>query len=179
MTSLASRKNIKSTSRYLAVSILEEIEMEEAFSNLLLRKVIDNSNLQREEINLLTELVYGVLQRKMTLDYQLAPFLKKQKKLDNWVKQLLRLSLYQMNYLDRVPDHAIVNEAANIAHARGHRGIVGLVNGVLRNIQRKGLRDFEEIKKVNKKISIQYSLPVWLVNEFIEELGVEETQFTC
>ncbi len=176
MTSLASRKNIKSTSRYLAVSILEEIEMEEAFSNLLLRKVIDNSNLQREEINLLTELVYGVLQRKMTLDYQLAPFLKKQKKLDNWVKQLLRLSLYQMNYLDRVPDHAIVNEAANIAHARGHRGIVGLVNGVLRNIQRKGLRDFEEIKKVNKKISIQYSLPVWLVNEFIEELGVEETK---
>lgn len=160
----------------MAVSILEEIETKEAYSNLLLRKVIDESNLPREEINLLTELVYGVLQRKMTLDYQLEPFIKKQKKLENWVKQLLRISLYQMNYLDRIPDHAIVNEAANIAHARGHRGVVGLVNGVLRNIQRKGLRDFEEITEVNKKISIQYSLPLWLVDEFIEELGVEETE---
>lgn len=160
----------------MAVDILEEIETEDAYSNLLLRKVIDEKDLPREEINLLTELVYGVLQRKMTLDYQLEPFIKKQKKLENWVKQLLRISLYQMNYLDRVPDHAIVNEAANIAHARGHRGIVGLVNGVLRNIQRKGLRGFEEIKQMNQKISVQYSLPLWLVEEFIEELGVEETE---
>src|SRR5699024_6500787 len=115
------------------------------------------------------ELVYGVLQRRMTLDYQLQPFLKKQKKLDNWVTQLLRISLYQMEYLDRIPDHAIINEAANIAHVKGHRGVVGLINGVLRNIQRKGVRQPSNIEKTNKRLSIQHSLPLWLIDEFLNQ----------
>ncbi len=173
---MANKNKIKSSSRYLAVDILEEIEAKEAYSNLLLRKVIDDSELPKEEVNLLTELVYGVLQRKMTLDYQLEPFIKKQKKLENWVKQLLRVSLYQMNYLDRVPDHAIVNEAAKIARSKGHRGIVGLVNGVLRNIQRKGVRDVTDIKQANQRLSVQYSLPLWLVDEFIADLGLAEAE---
>lgn len=160
----------------MAVTILEEIETKEAYSNLLLRQVIDQHDLPKEEVNLLTELVYGVLQRKMTLDYQLEPFIKKQKKLENWVKQVLRLSLYQMEYLDRIPDHAIINEAGNIARTRGHRGVVGLVNGVLRNVQRKGVRNVSEIKQPNKRLSIQYSLPMWLVKEFVEELGFEEAE---
>src|SRR5699024_9638865 len=134
---------------YLAIEVLEKIELEDAYSNLLLREVIDNYELSKEEANLLTELVYGVLQRKMTLDYQLDPFLKKQKKLAHWVRQLLRISLYQMEYLDRIPDHAIINEAANIARDKGHRGIVGLVNGVLRNIQRKGVRQPSDLQPIN------------------------------
>lgn len=173
---LANKNKIKTTSRYLAVDILKEIEVEAAYSNLLLRKTMDENDLSKEEANLLTELVYGVIQRKMTLDYQLEPFLKKQKNLDNWVKQVLRMSLYQMEYLDRIPDHAIVNEAVNIARAKGHRGIVGLVNGVLRNIQRKGVRDVSKIKETKQRLSIQYSLPLWLVEEFIEELGVKEAE---
>lgn len=173
---LANKNKIKTSSRYLAVEILEEIEVKEAYSNLLLRKVIDEKDLEKEESNLLTELVYGVIQRKMTLDYQLAPFLKKQKNLDNWVRQVLRISLYQMEYLDRIPDHAIVNEAANIARVKGHKGIVGLVNGVLRNVQRKGVRDASKIKPINQRLSTQFSLPLWLVDEFIEELGTEEAE---
>jgi 16S rRNA (cytosine967-C5)-methyltransferase len=173
---LAKKNKIKTTSRYLAVEILEKIELEDAYSNLLLRKVIDENELPKEEKNLLTELVYGVVQRKMTLDYQLAPFFKNQKKLDNWVRQVLRLSLYQMEYLDRIPDHAIVNEAANIARSKGHRGIVGLVNGVLRNVQRKGVRDVSEITPVNQRLATEYSLPLWLVDEFIEELGENEAE---
>ena len=176
MLNLASKRKIKNSSRYLAMEILEAIEMKGAYSNLLLRQVLDQNELSKEESNLVTEIVYGVIQRKMTLDYQLAPFLKKQKKLDNWVRQVLRISLYQMEYLDRIPDHAIVNEAANIARTRGHRGVVGLVNGVLRNIQRKGVRDVSKIKETNKRLSVEYSLPLWLVDEFIEELGVKETE---
>lgn len=176
MPILAKNNKIKTSSRYLAVDILEEIEVKEAYSNLLLRKVIDEQDLPKEESNLLTELVYGVVQRKMTLDYQLAPFLKKQKKLDNWVRQVLRISLYQMEYLDRIPDHAIINEAAEIARSKGHRGIVGLVNGVLRNVQRKGVRDVSKIKPNNERLATQYSLPSWLVDEFIDELGVEEAE---
>lgn len=176
MPILAKKNNIKTSSRYLAVDILKEIEVEDAYSNLLLRKVIEENDLPKEEKNLLTELVYGVIQRRMTLDYKLAPFLKKQKKLDNWVRQVLRISLYQMEYLDRIPDHAIVNEAANIARSMGHRGIVGLVNGVLRNVQRKGVRDVSNIEPFNQRISTEYSLPLWLVDDFIEELGMEEAE---
>lgn len=170
------KKELRQSSRYLAVEILEKIELEDAYSNLLLRKVIEDNDLIKEDTNLLTELVYGVLQRKLTLDYQLEPFIGKQKKLKNWVKQLLRISLYQMEYLERVPAHAIVNEAVNIARLRGHKGIAGLVNAVLRNIQRQGVRDFAEIKDVKQRLSVQYSLPVWLVEEFIEDLGVEEAE---
>ena len=111
---MSNNKSIKQSSRYLAMEILEKIEVEKAYSNLLLRKVIDDKELSKEESNLLTELVYGVIQRKMTLDYQLEPFIKKQKKLQNWVIQLLRISLYQMEYLDRIPEHAIINEAGRL-----------------------------------------------------------------
>lgn len=176
MLVLAKKQQIKQSSRYLALEILEKIEREDAYSNLLLREVLDTHEISKEESNLLTELVYGVLQRKLTLDYQLEPFLKKQKKLDHWVKQLLRISLYQMEYLDRIPDHAIINEAANIARVKGHRGIVGLVNGVLRNIQRKGVRHISNIHPTNKRLSIQYSLPQWLIDEFIEQLGEKEAE---
>lgn len=169
------KKNLTS-SRYLAVELLEKIEIDEAYSNLALRKTIEENELSKEERSLLTELVYGVIQRKMTLDYQLDPFIKKQKNIENWVIQVLRMSLYQMEYLDRIPAHAILNEAANIARVRGHRGIVGLVNGVLRNIQRRGVRNPAEISSLNERLSIQYSLPVWLIDEFIEELGEEEAE---
>lgn len=176
MFNLVNKKELQKSSRYLAVDILEKIEIEGAYSNLLLREIIDDNVLISEDRNLLTELVYGVLQRKYTLDYQLEPFIKKQKKMQNWVKQLLRISLYQMEYLERVPAHAIVNEAVNIASLRGHKGIAGLVNAVLRNIQRKGVRNPNEIKDQNQRLSIQHSLPIWLVEEFISDLGLEEAE---
>lgn len=173
---MSKNKGIKQSSRYLAMEILEKIEVEKAYSNLLLRKVIDDKELSKEESNLLTELVYGVIQRKMTLDYQLEPFIKKQKKLQNWVIQLLRVSLYQLEYLDRIPEHAIINEAGKIARKRGHRGIVGLVNGVLRNIQREGVREVSTIEPFRERLSVQYSLPLWLVDEFIVQIGEDETE---
>jgi len=173
---LVKKQKIKQSSRYLAMEVLDKIEREDAYSNLLLREVLEKHDLPKEESNLLTELVYGVLQRKLTLDYQLAPFLKKQKKLESWVKQVLRLSLYQLEYLDRIPDHAIINEAANIARVKGHRGIVGLVNGVLRNVQRKGVCDVKEIQSTNERLSIEYSLPLWLVDEFVQQLGEVEAE---
>lgn len=176
MLDVTKNKKILTSSRYLAVELLEKIEIDEAYSNLALRKTIEENELSKEERSLLTELVYGVIQRKMTLDYQLDPFIKKQKNIENWVIQVLRMSLYQMEYLDRIPAHAILNEAANIARVRGHRGIVGLVNGVLRNIQRRGVRNPAEISSLNERLSIQYSLPVWLIDEFIEELGEEEAE---
>jgi len=165
----------RKTSRSLAVEILEKVETKNSFSDLLLNQTIQKENLEKKDTNMLTELVYGVMQRKKALDFQLQPFLKKQKKLENWIVQLLRISLYQLEYLDRIPDYAVINEAVDYAKRRGHKGVSGLVNGVLRNILRSELRTFDTIDSFLKRIATQYSLPEWLVEKWITDYGKEKT----
>ena len=131
--------------------------------------------IDKKDIGLLTELTYGTLQRKMTLDYYLSPFLAKNKKMESWVRQLLRLTLYQMVYLDKIPDRAAIFEAVEIAKRLGHKGISGLVNGVLRSIQREGLPSFEAIENPLERLSIRTSHPLWLVKRWVDQFGFEET----
>lgn len=168
--------NLKNSSRFIAVGILEKIEKNQSFSNLLLNEAVKNRDLSDQDRGLLTELVYGVIQNKLLLDYQLEPFIRNPKKVENWVTQLLRLSLYQMTQLDKVPTHAIVNEAVRIAKHRGHKGISGFVNGVLRSIDRQGVRSPEEISDPVTHLSIKYSYPKWIIELLIEEVGKEETE---
>ncbi|GEN49807.1 16S rRNA (cytosine(967)-C(5))-methyltransferase RsmB [Alkalibacterium pelagium] len=171
-----SNKKIKQSSRYLAVEILDKVEASQAFSNIVLNDVLRQNQLSPEDTRFLTELVYGVIQNKLKLDYQLDPFIRKQKKIDGWVMQLLRVSLYQITLLDKVPIHAIVNEAVNIAKIIGNRGISGFVNGVLRAIERKGVRSVDDISDPINKLSIKYSYPEWIVTLLSEEVGMEETE---
>lgn len=165
--------------REVALDILEQIEKNQAYSNLLLNQMIEKHKLKTEDIGLLTEIVYGTVQRKLTLDYFLQPFLKKQKKLELWVISLLRLSLYQMVYLDRVPERAAIHEAVEIAKKRGHRGISGLVNGVLRSIQREGIPSFTEIKDPLERLAIEMSYPLWLIKKWVAQYGLEMTREIC
>lgn len=169
-------KTDNQNSRLFAVQILEKVEKNQSFSNLLLNETVRDQSLTPENIGLLTELVYGVIQNKLKLDYQLEPFIKKQKKIDSWVRQLLRISLYQMTMLDKVPTHAVVDEAVKIAKVRGHRGVAGFVNGVLRKIDREGVRNVETIKDPIEKLSIQYSYPRWIIELLVEEVGEQETE---
>ncbi|MER2064347.1 MAG: 16S rRNA (cytosine(967)-C(5))-methyltransferase RsmB, partial [Alkalibacterium sp.] len=167
---------LKNSSRYIAVTLLEKIEKNQSFSNLLLTEAVKKHQLSDKDRGLLTELVYGVIQNKLLLDYQLDPFIKQPKKVENWVRQLLRVSLYQMTQLDKVPAHASVNEAVRIAKARGHKGISGFVNGVLRSIDRQGVREPEEITDAVNYLSIKYSFPVWIIKLLKEEVGITETE---
>lgn len=169
-------KTDNQNSRLFAVQILEKVEKNQSFSNLLLNDTVKEQNLSPENIRLLTELVYGVIQNKMRLDYQLEPFIKKQKKIDSWVRQLLRISLYQMTMLDKVPTHAVVDEAVKIAKIRGHKGISGFINGVLRKIDREGVRSVESIGDPIEKLSVQYSYPRWIIELLVEEVGKAETE---
>ncbi|HJB24156.1 MAG TPA: 16S rRNA (cytosine(967)-C(5))-methyltransferase RsmB [Candidatus Jeotgalibaca pullicola] len=157
--------------RYLATEMLDAIDTEGAYSNILLNAIIEKEQLNSADIGLLTELVYGVTQRKLTLDYFLQPFIRKPQKMQSWVINLLRLSVYQIVYLDKIPDHAIFYDAVEIAKQKGHTGIAKLVNGVLRNFQRTGWQDWEEIPDQTKKLSIGASVPEWLVKKFIKDFG--------
>ncbi|MCA9766007.1 MAG: 16S rRNA (cytosine(967)-C(5))-methyltransferase RsmB [Carnobacterium sp.] len=170
------KRNTKKTSRYLAMSILEKTEKDHSYSNLLLNETIQKNNLSPADARLLTELVYGVLQHKLTLDYYLTSFLKENQKLDVWVHNLLRLSIYQMIYLDKIPSHAILFEAVEVAKKKGHIGVSKFINGVLRNAERKGFKSLDEIKDPVERLSIEVSMPKWLVEKFIAEIGIEETR---
>lgn len=166
----------KRTVRYVALEALERVTKGGAYSNLLLRELMNKGRLNDKDGRLLTELVYGTIARQLLLDYYLTPFTKQAKKVDGWVQNLLRLSLYQMLYLDKVPSHAILNEAVEIAKARGNIGISKFVNGVLRNVQRQGVSDLSEIKDPLERLSIEISMPRWLVEKFVTNIGLEATR---
>ncbi|WP_019416035.1 16S rRNA (cytosine(967)-C(5))-methyltransferase RsmB [Paenisporosarcina sp. TG20] len=160
--------------RDAALSILMAIEKNQAYSNLLLHQTIEKYDIELKDRALLTEITYGTLQHKMTLDYYLQPFIKG--KLDDWVRQLLRLSLYQIHYLDRIPNHAAVNEAVEIAKKRSHKGTAGLVNGILRAILRQGVRSTEAIVDPIERLSIEASHPLWLIERWVKQFGFEKAE---
>jgi 16S rRNA (cytosine967-C5)-methyltransferase len=169
------KKNV----REIALDLLTTIEKNQSYSNLLLNTTIEKNELSAKDVGLLTELTYGTLQRKMALDFYLKPFIKDNKKLADWIHHLLRLTLYQMVYLDRIPDRAAIYEAVDIAKKRGHKGIASLVNGVLRSIQREGLPSLNEISDPNTRLAMETSHPEWLVTRWVNQFGYEKTKEMC
>lgn len=165
--------------RNTAIELLMRIEQDSGYSHLLISHEINAKNISPKDEGLLTELVYGTIQYKMTLDYYIDSFIDKKKKLPLWVRMLLRMSIYQMVYLDKVPDHAIIHEAVEIAKQRGHKGIASLVNAVLRNIQRNGVPKIENIEDPTTRLSIATSHPLWLVKRWIDRYGYETTKEMC
>lgn len=172
-------KETKKNVREIALDVLESVEKNQSYSNLLLNATLQKHQLKNVDSGLLTEVTYGTIQRKITLDYYLKPFIKNQKKTLSWVINLLRLSLYQMIYLDKVPDHAIIFEAVEIAKKRGHKGISSMVNGVLRNIQRKGLPSLDAIENETERLAVETSHPQWLVERWVNQFGHEKTKEMC
>ncbi|MDX8288316.1 16S rRNA (cytosine(967)-C(5))-methyltransferase RsmB [Metabacillus indicus] len=169
----------KNNVRETALETLLMIEKNQAYSHLLLNSMIKKHGVKEIDIPLLTEIVYGTLQRRDTLDFYLAPFIKNAKKTEQWVQNLLRLSVYQMVYLDRVPERAVFHEAVEIAKHRGHKGIASFVNGILRSIQRQGLPSTAEIKDEAERIAVETSFPLWLVKRWISQLGAADTKKMC
>lgn len=167
----------KQTARELALHILLRIEEKEAYSNLLLNRAVETNPFSPQDKALLTRIVYGTVQHKNTLDYDLSPFLKKEP--EGWVRVLLRMSLYQMVYLDRVPDRAVLHESVEIAKKRGHKGIAGLVNGVLRSVQRKGLPDPENLKDPMERLAVETSHPTWLLEQWLGEYDKDTVKKIC
>lgn len=169
------KKNVRET----ALELLIRIEKEGGFSHLLISDAMNKSLLDEKDEGLLTEIVYGTMERKLTLDYYLNPFIAKQKKLQLWVVILLRMSVYQMHFLEKVPSYAVINEAVNIAKKKGHKGIASLVNGVLRNIKRQGVRSVDEIEDEFERLSIETSHPMWLIERWTAAYGYEVTKEIC
>ncbi|NPC92526.1 16S rRNA (cytosine(967)-C(5))-methyltransferase RsmB [Bacillus sp. WMMC1349] len=169
----------KSNVREVALDALIKLDQNQAYSNLLLQSVMKTHDLNDKDKGLLTELVYGTLQHQLALDYMLKPFIKKPEKVKLWVVHLLRMSLYQMEYLEKIPDRAALFEAVEIAKKRGHKGISSFVNGVLRSIQREGVPSFAEITDPIERLAIETSHPEWLVKNWVDTYGFAAAEQIC
>ena len=169
------------TARELALDVLTRVDVSHSYSNLQLNQALKKGNLDRSDANFATQMIYGTIQHLTRIDWMLAPLLTSPiEKLEPWVRNLLRLSLYQIFFLDRIPSHAVVNEAVNIAKKRGHKGIAGMVNAVLRNF----LRSKDQIRipsdlSLTEKIALEHSHPKWFVSRLVEDFGVEEAEQIC
>src|SRR5699024_8979590 len=131
---------MKNNPRELAVEALTRVFKNKAYSNIEINNILKNSDMSDADKRLMTNIVYGVIQHKYVLEYQLEPYLK-DKKLDLWLDLLLQTAIYQLSYLDKIPEHAVLNESTEIAKQKANRGAGNLVNAVLRNFQRHGARE--------------------------------------
>lgn len=167
------------SARKLAYQALFDVLEKDAYANITLQGDFKKYNLSVPESHLLTELTYGVLRRYNTLCWIILGLSKYPlKKLHPAVRILLCLALYQILYLDRVPDSAAVNETVKIAKKVTHQGNVRFINGLLRNFLRK--RDTFAIPTREENpllhLSLTYNEPEWLIRKWMAELGEARTE---
>jgi 16S rRNA (cytosine967-C5)-methyltransferase len=160
--------------RSLATEILYEVFERKAYSNIVLGHELNKSNLNEKDKALVTEIVYGTIKYKYSIDKILKAFLEKNfDKTDKFILNLLRITIYQLRYLDKVPDFAAVNEAVNLAKKKVSLGASKLVNGVLRNYLRNTDKNYWNEENNLEKLAFKYSYSQWMVKLFIDQYGEE------
>jgi len=168
--------------RDVILEILVRVEEKNSYLNILVQYYLNNYSFKKEDRAFLQETTYGVTRFRKKLDWIIFQFLKIQnKKLPFVIQNILRMSVYQIIFLDKVPDYAIVNEAVKLTKERKHFKYSNLVNGVLRNIIRKfGNFDWPDISKDPVEyISVVYSFPNWLIDRWIKRFGLELCEVIC
>lgn len=156
--------------RELVLDMLLQITRDGEYSHIVIKNVLDKYQyLDKRERAFITRVVNGTLERMIEIDYIINLFSKvKVNKMKPLIRTILRSSVYQMKYMDSVPDSAICNEAVKLAGERGFVNLKGFVNGVLRNIS----RNLDKINYPDEKdkvsyLSVKYSLPEWLVKQWL------------
>lgn len=166
--------------RALVLTMLLEAENGQEYSNVILRDTLMKYDyLSAQEKAFIKRLFEGCVEYRIQLDYFLNAFSKvKTAKMKPVILSILRMGVYQLLYMDAVPDAAVCNEAVALAGKRGFRGLKGFVNGVLRNIARNkhALPMPDEAKEPMAALSVKYAMPEWLVCFFCEKYGILTTQ---
>jgi 16S rRNA (cytosine967-C5)-methyltransferase len=163
--------------RTIAAAVLKDMEEEGAYSNLKLNQYFKSYGLEHINRNFASEILYGTLRNKLKIDYMISKFSKiTLDKMSPWTRNIIRTAVYQIFYMDRVPEFAAVNEAVEIAKAKDRKA-ASFVNGVLRGI----LRNKEDYNKIDvkdhiRKMSIEYSHPEWFIKKYLPIFGEE---FLC
>jgi 16S rRNA (cytosine967-C5)-methyltransferase len=172
---IASDESGKKSVRQLASEILFKVDTRKAYADILLDQTLRKTRLDERDRALLTELTYGTLRWRGTIDSRLRENLTRPlDKVDARLLNLLRLTYYQLIYLDRIPVYAAVNEAVELAKARGGRKMAGFINGVLRSFLRTP-RTGKQIRTGGsvQSLAVESSHPEWLVQRWLDEFGLD------
>jgi len=168
--------NGETSVRRLASEILLKVDIQKAYADILLDQRIRIQRLQERDRALLTELVYGTLRWRGAIDAQLNRHLRRPlAETDPFIRNLLRVTLYQLLFLDKIPDYAAVNEAVQLAKKHGGGKVAGFVNGALRNFLRRN-NETATPQATDDSIAVlavKYSHPEWLVKKWLEYFGLE------
>lgn len=169
--------------RDLVLSMLKEIYVGNEFSHILLRQVLDKYDyLEGKEKAFIKRLTEGTLERTIELDYVINQFSNTPvNKMKPLIRALMRMSVYQILYMDSVPDSAVCNEAVKLAALHKFTSLKGFVNGVLRNIARnkQEISYPDKEKDFQEYLSVRYSLPIWMAEHFIKEYGEDKAEKIC
>ncbi|HHW41486.1 MAG TPA: 16S rRNA (cytosine(967)-C(5))-methyltransferase RsmB [Syntrophomonadaceae bacterium] len=165
-----------------SLRVLLAVEKEGAYANLALQKLHSKHRMKPSDTALLTELVYGTLRWRNNLDWVINQFSKLPVDRMNYiVRNILRMGVYQLLFLERIPPSAACNESVKLAKAWGLERLAGFVNGILRSVVRN--RDQIVYPPLRENpglhISIKYSHPHWLVERWLKRFGEEETRSLC
>lgn len=165
--------------RELILDMLIEILEKENYSHLVIRDVLDKYNyMESRDKAFIKRVTEGTLERLIQMDYILDQFSKTPvAKMKPLIRNLLRMSTYQMLYMDSIPDSAVCNEAVKLAGKRGFKGLAGFVNGVLRSIARNKTKITypDREKEKSRFLSVWYSMPEWLVKMWMDAYGEKTT----
>ena len=169
--------------RELVLDILIEVNEKEQYSHLVIRDVLNKYQyLEKQERAFLTRLAEGTIEHMLEMDFVINSFSKvKVNKMKPLIRNLLRMSVYQLKYMDSIPDAAVCNEAVKLARKRGFGQLKGFVNGVLRSIAREmnRLQHPDEKLEPVRFLEVTYSVPAWMVEQWIKDFGYAQTKEIC
>ncbi|MBE5927454.1 MAG: 16S rRNA (cytosine(967)-C(5))-methyltransferase RsmB [Lachnospiraceae bacterium] len=159
--------------RVVSVDMIIDILENNSLSHIVLREGLKDVD-DKQDRSFITRLVMGTVEKAITLDYIIDKFSKIQtRKMKPLIRNLLRMSVYQIVYMDSIPESAVCNEAVKIVKKRKYVNLSGFVNGVLRNIAREYKQISYPDENSIKGISIKYSCPEWIVSKFIKDYGLD------
>jgi 16S rRNA (cytosine967-C5)-methyltransferase len=167
------------TAREVALNVLQALEAGKQRSDQILHHTLEQSALNRNDRALTTGLINGVLRYRLQLDFIISHFYHhKLEKASSAIKNILRLGVYQILFLDKVPDWAAVNECVKLARKYKGDRMSKLVNGVLRKITPQSVTLDEWLKDLSSEdeIAVKYSHPRWLIERWITSYGPEKTR---
>lgn len=169
--------------RELALKILYKIDKEKAYSNIALDEMLNENrkDLTQKDIGLISEIVYGVTTWRLTLDEIIKKYSNiKLKKISPWILNILRMSIYQIIFLDKIPKSAAVNEGVTLSKRYGHKSSSGFTNAILRKVTKEDYQELNQLEENIERISKTTSMPEWIIKELLKDgLTIEKVEEIC
>lgn len=168
--------------REIALNILVKIDHKKGYINIILNNLLEKNKVSVRDAAFINEITYGVVRNRNKLDWVISQFsIKDLADTPIWIRNILRMCVYQLLFLDKVPDYAVCNESVQLAKKYGNPKVAKFVNSISRNIirDRKNICWPDKDKETALYISVVYSHPHWIIERWLKRFGFKDTIEIC